>query len=143
MTEFNANASFVSTHSDSANDSSFALSPFPELTELVPLNFTPTSIGTSDIVLQNSNENQLCSRCKKNDSVNQYLFSEERENVRSFIASQDEGNMILSSLEKHGQSSPIPEAMISATVRLLINRELSIILKRERVSLQNPLKHFE
>ena len=135
MDNFNANIS-LNADSISASNSLFALPSFSEI-ELLE------DIGTSNLTLQQSNENGLlCSRCKRTDSVHQSLFNTERENICSYLRSETEGVLILAALEYH-RESPIPESMICATVRLLINRELAIILRRERVTRQNPLKHFE
>ena len=135
MDNFNANIS-LDADSNSASNSLLALPSFSEIKSL-------GDIGTSNLALEQSNDNVLlCSRCKKTDSVHQSLFNTERENMRSYLRSETEGVLILSALEYHRQS-PIPESMICAIVRLLINRELAIILRREQDTRQDPLKHFE
>lgn len=115
-----------------------------ELGANIQVNSTVEDINASDVIIlqRRSTDSGLCTRCNQVDSVRQALFNTERENIRSYLNSVTEGFMVLSALEHHGQS-PIPESMICTTVRLLVNREVAIIIMRERVSIQNPLRHFE
>ena len=88
MDNFNANIS-LNADSNSASNSLFALPSFSEI-ELLE------DIGTSNLTLQQSNENGLlCSRCKRTDSVHQSLFNTERENICSYLRSETEGVLIL------------------------------------------------
>ena len=74
--------------------------------------------------------------------MHQSLFNNERENIRPYLRSETEGVLILAVLEYHRQS-PFLESIICAIVRLIINRELAIILRHEQVTRQNPLKLFK
>lgn len=96
---------------------------------------------TNPFVQQSFEFQTLCSRCQKSDPVHQAFYSTNRESIRSYLLSDPEGVLSLAAIESHGDS--VHESIKGSIARLLIKRELDIVLRRERVSVQNPLRHFE
>lgn len=82
----------------------------------------------------------ICSKCNGIDNIHNAMFSRDRENLKSFLESSTEGKILLWHYEKHNR---LHDDMMGLLVRLIVNRELDIIFKREKVSLQNPLRKLE
>ena len=89
------------------------------------------SIETFDII---------CSKCQRKDSLDSVAFVTNRQPLEVFLNESDAGQTVLIHFKKYESLS---DSMLDTLTRLLISREMTIIFKQKKVSLDNPLRHVQ
>jgi len=79
----------------------------------------------------------VCSKCNEKLANESVQYCSKRVGLQTFLQTSFEGQMILFYYEKHGSLSKLKQ---DSLCNLLIERELFILLQKENVSLENPLK---
>lgn len=78
----------------------------------------------------------ICDHCKKAQNINSVQLVSNRPDLETFLQSTLTGLVILNYYQKN---QSIPDYIATYLSRLIIDREIFNIIKREKISLENPL----
>lgn len=83
----------------------------------------------------------ICSTCYKTFDIRTATFIEQRVELMTLLRNRGEG-VLLTLTAMSGNRDFLDDNFHNHLTQLLMDRELDIILKREKTSLENPLKSF-